>query len=200
MKSNIFLAGLLTMGFCVCSASAAPAVIEHKVPANNTGTAYTRATFPPMQLEEGERAVLTFKARIQNPTVGGWTRAMQMRMNGKIFTNAHALVRKEISMAMGKDKKIEKEPLFDAKNNVLLYYAPDFEQSVDKRIVTDRELGMQFKIDVSDMISSERENFLTIHNTRYLYSMRKIFKNIKDYQFVIVVSDIKLVKEKISDK
>lgn len=173
--------------------TAAPAVVE--VFANNNANAFKTVKLPALELQEGEKAVLTFKAWLKSNTTAGWTYPLAVRLNGKVLNNANAMIRKEVVAEMGKNKVIEKMPLFDKKNQALVFYAKDITQPLDKRIISDREQGFCFKLDVTDMVAADRENYLTLHNTRPLYSLRKIFKDPK-YEFVICVSDIKLSVEK----
>lgn len=173
-------------------APAQPEIVA--VHANNAGNAFKTIKLPAMELKEGEKAILTFKAWIPSSSNAGWTRALMVRLNGKPVTNDNALIRKEIIADFGKGS-IEKMPLLDNKNHALIFYAKDAAQPLDKRITSDRELGFAFKLDVTDKVSAERENYLTLHNVRLLYAMRNIFKNPK-YEFIVNISDIKLTAEK----
>ena len=173
-------------------APAQPEIVA--VHANNAGNAFKTIKLPAMELKEGEKAILTFKAWIPSSSNAGWTRALMVRLNGKTVTNDNALIRKEIIADFGKGS-IEKMPLLDNKNHALIFYAKDAAQPLDKRITSDRELGFAFKLDVTDKVSAERENYLTLHNVRLLYAMRNIFKNPK-YEFIVNISDIKLTAEK----
>jgi len=194
MKLKMLFTMLAMSGAALFGADAAPAEIV-EVAANNAGTAFKTVKLPAMKLADGEKAVLTLRAwnKAQNTT--GWTRSMMLRLNGKVLGNEHALVRKELVMVMKKDAPAEKEPLFNAKNQALLFYTSDPNLPVDKRITADRELGSTFKLDVTDLVSADRENFLTIHNVRLLYQMRNIYKN-PQYEFIICAGDIKLTAEK----
>lgn len=194
MKLKMLCAMLAMSGAALFGADAAPAEIV-EVAANNAGTAFKTVKLPAMQLADGEKAVLTLRAWNKAPNTVGWTRSMTLRLNGKVLGNEHALVRKELVMVMKKDAPAEKEPLFNAKNQALLFYTSDPNLPVDKRITADRELGSTFKLDVTDLVSADRENFLTIHNVRLLYQMRNIYKN-PQYEFIICADDIKLTAEK----
>ena len=185
---------LAMSGAALFGADAAPAEIV-EVAANNSGTAFKTVKLPAMKLADGEKAVLTLRAWNKAENTTGWTRSMMLRLNGKVLGNDRALVRKELVMVMKKDAQAEKAPLFDAKNQALLFYTSDPNLPVDKRITADRELGSTFKLDVTDLVSADRENFLTIHNVKLLYQLRNIFKN-PQYEFIICAGDIKLTAEK----
>ena len=110
------------------------------------------------------------------------------------LTSANAFTRKEIVADFGKGK-IEKLPLFDKKNTMITFYAKDIAAALDKRITSDREQGFTFKFDVSNMVTADRDNYISLHNVRYLYQMRQIFKN-PQYEFIVNFSEIKLTAGK----
>lgn len=191
----LFAAITAALSVAMLNGAEAPAQPEIvAVHANNVGNAFKTIKLPAMELKEGEKAILTFKAWIPSNSNAGWTRALMVRLNGKPVTNDNALIRKEIIADFGKGS-IEKMPLLDNKNHALIFYAKDTALPMDKRITSDREQGFTCKFDVSNMVSAERENYLTLHNVRLLYAMRNIFKNPK-YEFIVNISDIKLTAEK----
>lgn len=192
-KTLFILAAMF--GAMLLAADETPAQPEvTAVPANNVGSAFKTVKLPAMELKDGEKAVLSFKVWIPANANTGWTNAAMVRFNGKVLTGANALTRKEIIADFGKGK-IEKMPLFDKKNVMLTFYAKDTAAELDKRITSDRGEGFTFKFDVSDMVSSDRDNYITLHNVRYLYQMRQIFKN-PQYEFIVKFSDIKLTASK----
>lgn len=196
MKIHKLFTFAALFGALALTAADAPTQAEIiKVNANNAGTAFKTVKLPAMELKDGEKAVLSFKAWIPAASTAGWTNALMVRINGKVVSSANAMIRKEVVAAMGKDKVVEKIPLFNNKNQILVFYSADPAGEVDKRITVDRELGFAFKLDVSDMVAADRENYLTFHNVRLLYAMRNIFKNPK-YEFIVNISDIKLSTEK----
>ena len=183
------------LGAFVLGAAEAPAQPEIvAIHANNAGTAFKTVKLPAMELKDGEKAILTLKIWIPSTANAGWTNALMMRLNGKIISTANAASRAEIVADFGKGK-IEKMPLFNKQDWALVFYARDTAAELDKRITSDREQGFTFKFDVSNMVTADRENYLTLHNKRLLYAMRNIFKNPK-YEFIVNVSDIKLTAEK----
>ena len=181
-------------GAFAMTAADAPKSEIVEVKANNTGSAFKTVKLPAMELKDGEKAVLSFKVWIHSATNTGWTTAAMVRVNGKVINGANALTRKEIVADFGKGK-VEKMSLFDKKNVMITFYAKDITAALDKRITSDREQGFAFKFDVSDMVSADRENYISLHNVRYLYQMRQIFKN-PQYEFIVNFSEIKLTAEK----
>ena len=194
MKLKMLFIMLAMSGAALFGADAAPAEIV-EVAADNAGKAFKTVKLPAMQLADGEKAVLTLRAwnKAQNAT--GGTRSMVLRLNGKALANDRVMVRGELTMAMKKDAPVEKEPLINDKNQALLFYTSDPNLPVDKRITTDRELGSTFKLDVTDLVLPDRENYLTIHNVKLLYQMRQINKN-PQYEFIVCVDNVKLTAEK----
>lgn len=200
MKIRILFAVAAMFGTFALSAADAPAKAEIiKVNANNNGNAVKTVKLPAMALKDGEKAVLSFQAWIPSNYNSGWTNALLLRMNGKVITASQSIGRKEFTAEMGKNKTVETIPLFNKKNQLLTFYAKDIALGLDKRITSDREIGFTFKMDVTDMVSADRENYLTFQNVRLLYAMRKIFKNPK-YEFIVCISDLKLTAEKSSGK
>lgn len=187
---NLFTVAAV-LGAFVLGAAEAPAQPEIiAVSANNAGTAFKTVKLPAMELKDGEKAILTLKMWIPSTANAGWTNALLIRLNGKVISNVNAVSRAEIVADFGKGK-IEKMPLFNKQNWALVFYAKDPAGALDKRITSDREQGFTYKFDVSNMVSADRENYLTLQNTRLLYAMRNIFKNPK-YEFIVNISDVKL--------
>ena len=195
MKLKTLLSFAAMFGALFLAADDAPAKPEIvAVPANNVGSAFKTVKLPAMELKDGEKAILSLKVWIPSPANTGWTNAVKLRFNGKELTGANAFTRQEIVADFGKGR-IEKMPLFDKKNVMITFYAKDTAAELDKRITSDRGEGFTFKFDVSDMVSSDRDNYITLHNVRYLYQMRQIFKN-PQYEFIVNFSDIKLTASK----
>ena len=195
MKLKTFLSFGAMFGAMLLAAADAPAQPEIvAVPANNVGSAFKTVKLPAMELKDGEKAILSFKVWIPSAANTGWTNAVKIRVNGKEVTSANAFTRKEIVADFGKGK-IEKLPLFDKKNTMITFYAKDIAAALDKRITSDREQGFTFKFDVSNMVTADRDNYISLHNVRYLYQMRQIFKN-PQYEFIVNFSEIKLTAGK----
>ena len=195
MKLKALFTFAAMLGAMVLAADEAPAKPEIvAVPANNVGSAFKTVKLPAIELKDGEKAVLSFKVWIPSTANTGWTTAAMIRVNGKVINGANALTRKEIVADFGKGR-VEKMPLFDKKNVMLTFYAKDTAAELDKRITSEREQGFTFKFDVSDMVAADRDNYISLHNVRYLYQMRQIFKNPK-YEFIVNFSEIKLTAGK----
>jgi hypothetical protein len=130
--------------------------------------------FPAMPQKKGELPVIRFKAYLRTPQFAGWSQYMHIDLNGKALGANVDAASRVLNRAPLMSTQIGSESLF--KNDLILTLFAPAGTEVDPKILTDRDEGYSYLMDVSDAanrvvigvddrIESQGPNKLTFTNT-----------------------------------
>ena len=123
-----------------------------------TGLAYGRCELPPVPEKQGFIPVLRFDARLNNSTLSGWHHYVTVTVNGKRLDKLTAageprlLFRGETVVSTYESWSAAKGREWWNAGLLFAFFAPEKAEQVDPHLISAREEGFVFYLDVSDCI------------------------------------------------
>ena len=161
-----------------------------------SGTSGSVIEFPAVKAPNNMAVVLLCNMRLESPANGGWNQLAGINLNGKDFTaktvsgSPRILMRSKSCLTTHPS---EKTVDWFRGSGILVFFGPDGNEVIDKRITTDRKLGYKYAFDISDMV-----NYVVIVMDDRIESAevnRLVFKNLLPAQYPndLLVKDIQIM-------